>query len=338
MTMRNIHVEANDDPLVDRISFEAKPEPLKPISWPDGLAPVPRAVDPTNLPEADVLVVTYTTAEAQALADVLAGVPSHRWVPYTANFAAYEGQLTHRSPARYSHDLGRWALTSIGGKSVLLFKSSLHLATDAKTLPMRQLWLQLLSAVSPKLVITTGTAGGIGRGTVLGDVTITNGAKFNCAREFKDAPFAQRTFVGPGWRVGRYTMTANDLIQINADRLKPIARHAPQIGLVLGKPGVETMDYFGFADDEDSYGVVKNDSFAHTEEMDDAVLPLALEVAGSSVPWLSIRNASDPQVPQMKDLEAEKKWAAGIYARFGYWTTVCSAIACWGVIADTVLS
>ena len=34
------------------------------------------------------------------------------------------------------------------------------------------------------------------------------------------------------------------------------------------------------------------------------------------------------------DLEAQKKWASQIYEKFGYWTTVGSAIACWAVIAD----
>jgi hypothetical protein len=96
------------------------------------------------------------------------------------------------------------------------------------------------------------------------------------------------------------------------------------------------VDYFGFDDVKDSYGIAANDPNARTEEMDDATLPLALEGMESEgdTPWVSVRNASDPQVPTMADLAAEKKWAAAIYAKYGYYTTVCSAIASWALIAD----
>jgi hypothetical protein len=323
------------DPVLDRITFKASPAKLEPIPWPVGLAPTKPTEIPTELPQADVLVVTYTAAEAQALADVLTpGHPSSAWVKYTTNWSEYESQLTWRSPAKESKCLGLWALTEINGKSVVLFKSDLHLATDAASLPMRQLWLQLVTTVKPQLVITTGTAGGIGTETVLGDVAVTNGARFNCRETFKDAPFAHATYTGPAWTPGTNLVdAAPGLIAVNASRLRPIATRDPIIGPVLDEPGVETVDYFGFADTDDSYGIAGDDPYARTEEMDDAVLPLALE--GNETPWLSIRNASDPQVASsIGDLEAQKKWAAGIYSKYGYWTTVGSAIACWAVIAD----
>jgi hypothetical protein len=340
------------DPVLDRITFKASPSKLEPIPWPEGLAPTKPAEIPVELPQADVLVVTYTAAEAQALADVLTpGHPSTAWTKYTTSWSEYEGQLTGRSPARESKCLGQWAVTTIGSKSVVLFKSDLHLATDATSLPMRQLWQQLITAVNPELVITTGTAGGIGTSTQLGDVTVTDGAKFNCRQAFKAAPFAQQMFGQLGtWTPGPELKSAADLLlPLNADRLKPIATRDPVINIAQGVPGVETVDYFGFADTDDSYGIVADDPQARTEEMDDAVLPLALELekahgefplAGSdpveSGPaWLSIRNASDPQVSSsIGDLEAQKKWASGIYSKYGYWTTVGSAIACWAVIAD----
>ncbi len=338
------------DALVDRITFTAKPAELSPIPWPEGLAPSKPSEIPTGIPNADVLVVTYTAAEGQALADVLTpGHPSNAWARYTENWSEYEPQLTWKSPAKESKCLGVWAVTQIGQKTVVLFKSDLHLATDAVSLPIRQLWQQLISAVKPGLVITTGTAGGIGEKTVLGDVTVTDGAKFNCRQAFKDASFAQQMFGQLGtWSPGpMLTIETEVLLTANAGHLKPIATRTPLVGIVQGEPGVETVDYFGFADTDDSYGIVADDPQARTEEMDDAVLPLALHAgdegelapAGSepeSGPaWLSIRNASDPQVSSnIGDLEAQKKWAAGIYAKYGYWTTVGSAIACWAVIAD----
>jgi nucleoside phosphorylase len=262
------------------------------------------------------------------------GNPSRAWARYTENWSHYEHQLTSRSPAKFSKCLGLWALSEIAGKRVALFKSDLHLATDATSLPVRQLWAQLVQAVAPSLVITTGTAGGIGADTQLGDVCVTNGAKFNCQQELKLETFAQQTFVGPQWTPGAELGGCAGLLAENAGELDPIATRSPQISTVVGKPGVETVDFFGFADATDHYGVAANDPDAHTEEMDDATLPLALGDIGSDVPWLSIRNASDPQVATMASIEAEKAWAEKIYEKYGYWTTVGSAIACWAVIAD----
>jgi nucleoside phosphorylase len=323
------------DPVLDRITYVASPRALKPIQWPAEKGPQPPGEIPQELPRADVLVVTWTAAEASALADVLTpGNPSRAWARYTENWSHYEHQLTSRSPAKFSKCLGLWALSEIAGKRVALFKSDLHLATDATSLPVRQLWAQLVQAVAPSLVITTGTAGGIGADTQLGDVCVTNGAKFNCQQELKLETFAQQTFVGPQWTPGAELGGCAGLLAENAGELDPIATRSPQISTVVGKPGVETVDFFGFADATDHYGVAANDPDAHTEEMDDATLPLALGDIGSDVPWLSIRNASDPQVATMASIEAEKAWAEKIYEKYGYWTTVGSAIACWAVIAD----
>jgi nucleoside phosphorylase len=324
-----------DDPILDRITYVASPAPMAPIPWPKGLGPNPPSSVPEKLPQADVLAVTWTAAEARALADVLTpGHASNTWKRYTEEWSRYEHQLTGRSPARFSKCLGLWALTEIDGKRVVLFKSDLHLATDAKSLPIRQLWAQLLAAVKPKLVITTGTAGGIGTQTQLGDVCVTNGAKFNCQESFKAEPFAQQTFKGRPWKAGKQLKASGKLLAVNASKLRPVADRDPAISIAIGKPGVETIDFFGFADATDSYDVAKNDPDARNEEMDDATLPLALGDIKSPIPWLSIRNASDPQVPHMQSLKAEKAWAEQIYEKYGYWTTVCSAIACWAVIAD----
>jgi nucleoside phosphorylase len=324
-----------DDPILDRITYVASPEPMTPIPWPDGLGPRLPADPPDAPPQADVLVVTWTAAEARALADVLTpGHASSAWARYTEHWSKYEHQLTGRSPAKFSKCLGLWALTEIAGKRAVLFKSDLHLSTDAVSLPIRQLWAQLVEAVAPKLVITTGTAGGIGAQTQLGDVCATNGAKFNCQKAFRNEPFAQETFIGGQWAPGKQMQACADLLAANAAKLQPVANRDPQVTTAIGKAGVETIDFFGFADAADSYGVVKNDPDAHNEEMDDATLPLALADIKSDVTWLSIRNASDPQVAQMQSLKAEKAWAEEIYEKYGYWTTIGSAIACWAAIAD----
>jgi hypothetical protein len=328
-----------NDNLLERITYRAPHEAPAPIPWPDGLAPsgapYGRAAD-EPLPSSDVLVVTWTVAEGQALADVLTpGMPSTTWKPYAHRWSNYQPQLTGRSPAREAGCMGYVAQVRIGGVEVLAVKSELHLATDGISAPIVALWQQMVSEARPKLVVTTGTAGGIGAATQLGDVFVVTNAKFNCTKEFKSKPWAQRLFTGPGMQGGAHVAGFDALVAPNAGRLSPVATRPPTLTFGLATGGVETVDYFGFANTTDSFGIVRNYPNARTEEMDDATLPLALDSLSDPPSWCSIRNASDPQVSSdIGDLAAQASWANEIYKRYGYWTSFGSAIATWAVIAN----
>ena len=332
------------DRVLERITAPAtKTGPLAPIPFSQGLTPKVQTIrrsESDPLPRGDILVVTWTSAEKEALADVLS--PGHQysdWINYTEQWATYESQLTGRSPAREQHCLGSYAVVTIGPKRVVLFGSNLHLATDSDSAPIVALWTQMVREVGPELVITTGTAGGIGSSEQLGDVFICNSAKFNCTKAFKDKPWAQQRFeqdehVQPSIGANLLFAQAN-LIPVNSDRLTPSGLITRPTAIWSSSGDVETVDYFGFDDTDDSYGIVADDSAAKVEEMDDATLPLALSAMVNPPPWLSIRCASDPMVPSsIGDLEAQSKWAGAIYSKYGYDTTVCSALAVWGVIAD----
>ena len=103
------------DYALERIIYRAPHQALAPIPWPEGLAPSGTPYDrPADqpLPRADVVVVTWTVAEGQALADVLTpGMPSTSWKPYAHQWNAYKPQLTSRSPARQAGCLGYVATT-----------------------------------------------------------------------------------------------------------------------------------------------------------------------------------------------------------------------------------
>jgi len=327
------------DLILDRITYQPTHETLAPIPWPEGLAPKGTRYEPGSndpLPSADVVVVTWTAAEGEALADVLTpGLPSTTWQPYAHQWSSYETQLTDRSPARDARCMAYAANVTIGSVRVLALKSELHLATDGISAPIVQLWSQIIEEAKPALVITTGTAGGIGEATQLGDVFAVTNAKFNCTKTFKSKAWAQQLFQGPPLEGGGYASSFGDLVAPNAKQLAPVADRPPLLTFGEANGGVETVDYFGFADTDDSYGIVANYPDARTEEMDDATLPLALAGIGNPPRWCSIRNASDPQVSSsIGDLEAPARWASQIYQEYGYWTTVGSAIATWGVIAN----
>ena len=142
-----------------------------------------------------------------------------------------------------------------------------------------------MAEAQPELVITTGTAGGIGTATCLGDVFVVSNAKFNCTKDFQEtSPGPSSASKGPaiaasGWSIELSESSPKDPAALRmphtSDPRRPATRSLSQGG------DVETVDYFGFADTDDSYGIVKNDPLAHTEEMDDATLPLALSLVSA---------------------------------------------------------
>ena len=62
-------------------------------------------------------------------------------------------------PAIEAKRLVRSWTTSIGGTSVVAFKSDSHMSQDGPQLPNIDVWQQIIDEVQPKLVLTTGTAG-----------------------------------------------------------------------------------------------------------------------------------------------------------------------------------
>ena len=66
--------------------------------------------------------------------------------------------------------------------------------------------------------------------------------------------------------------------------------------------------------------------------MDDAALGLAVSGMPDPPDWVSVRNASDPQMDG-PDLATETAQAAAIYEKYGQITSWGSALACWALIA-----
>jgi nucleoside phosphorylase len=319
------------DLMVDRIAFDpgSQAAKLAPIPWPGNLGPAGSAA-PRHMPAipaADVLVVTWTAAEARALADVLTpGIESSGWTDYTTGYASYVPQLTSRSPALDSKRLGSWCLTMIGGRQVCCFKSELHPATDGPAIPAAQLITQIAGECGAGLVITTGTAGGAGDGTLLGDVNVATVVDADFTSRLHASPWAMRSFTTAALSSGQVSALAGlgALFAANAGQLPGNAARPPQ---VWQGANVST-DFFAFDTATDFYGLRKLAPAIRSVEMDDAAVVAGL---AGRVPVLSVRNASDPVMPGA-DITADKQQAEAIYQKYGYWTTVNSAIACWALI------
>jgi hypothetical protein len=369
-----------------RFALAAK-KPMVP--FPEGLRPTPapakKVPDPSaRLKPADVLVVTWTVAEQDALADVLTpgfGRKAKKgknsvniWYPYDRNYVKkFMPNIRGGAPSRRGKMLGSWQRCTIGQREVLCFKSELHLNQDGirdrehpgtATLPVRDLFSQLLDEVQPEIVLTVGTSGGVFSSHDLGDVVVTRAAKFRLQDEFKNETFNHKKFVND-WKIPtKHFPTAVQLMKTFAERLvepafgpptkrypfqgallKPSRPNAPDIKLEGVKlPGQDeapmpkfhpilTTDYF-------EYGTSANhlDQEGCAVEMGDAVLGLVCKERADAPNWAVVRNLSDPVInadlPTLpRPLNMQTHWAVWYYQTFGYWTSVMSALATWAVIA-----
>ena len=318
-------------------------EARTPIPWPAGAAPTPKPMSrkpsPSDpLPKCDYVLVTWTVEEAKALADTLTpGYPSKTaWYYYAHNFQSeFVPLIRHGAPSLESGRLGSYFMTSIAGKDVLCMKSELHLSQDGPDMPIANLWKQIITETDVKLIITTGTAGGIGAQVELGDVVAALEVRFDCQKTFKSKPFHNSVYPTSKLKYTSYP-AAEKLFMANISHL-PKSSRPPQI---FTKPvadakviDVVTTDFFAFDDSSNTYGLR---GLGTAVEMGDAVLGLVIGQLGSGSPrWTAIRNASDPQIDDsgLTEKEAATK-AAQIYEKYGYWTTIPSAITCWATVMD----
>jgi nucleoside phosphorylase len=309
------------------------------VPWPKGLAPKtggkPSRPPNAALPRADVLVVTWTVDEGHALSRVLTPGKDSRndYQSYTHNFAAIAKKMRNGCPALQAKRLGAYWTTTIGSKSVVIFKSDSHMSQDGPQLPNIDVWRQIIAEVRPKLVITTGTAGGIGKQFEVGDVIVSPVVRFDCTAKFKSQPFAMKSFASKPAKSSHFA-AARTLIKVNAPQLPKENKRLPKIVRVapsdLGS-SVVTTDFFGFDTSDNHY---KLKGLGDVSEMGDAILGMVAEEMGADAPrWLAIRNVSDPQIKaDGLTIRQQAAIAAQIYKGFGRWSSVCSAITCWASI------
>jgi nucleoside phosphorylase len=309
------------------------------IPWPSGLAPKTDKTARTGkagaLPTADVLVVTWTVDEGHALSRVLTPGKDSRndYKPYTHNYAKISRNMRPGCPARNAKRLGAYWTGTIGGKKVVCFKSDSHMSQDGPKLPNIDVWKQIIAEVQPKLVLTTGTAGGIGTEFEVGDVVVSPIVRFDCTTKFKKEPFHDADFSSHAPNQGHFAK-AKDLFAANSGQLPKDNTRPPKIALVPDgtvNSSVVTTDFFGFDTSDNHY---KLQGLGDVSEMGDAVLGLVASEIASPPRWIAVRNVSDPQIKAEGTLREQAALAAQIYKGFGRWSSVCSAIVCWALIVS----
>ncbi len=316
----------------------------RPVPWPHSpptavpLTPAPKETDSlARFAGYDAVVMTWTAAEAAALAALF--TPNHlpsTWYEYRHGVADYIPLVTgskapfkDSSPdmARYFHSLGLYMPCTVGDKKVLLIKSGLHLDYDGPAIPLRKLVTELAQTINPNVFITTGTGGGIGKTTALGDIVISEVVKFDCTTQFAKETWAKAQYKSSSVPTGALAAITPALLEVNASFLpgKPTPKvwHSATDAIV-------TTDFFGFDDSTDHY---KLQGQGRVCEMGDAMVAQALQ-AFPKVKWFAIRNASDPQIANADgNMEEANKSAGDIYTKYGAFTTAGSAIASWAVLS-----
>jgi hypothetical protein len=212
------------------------------------------------------------------------------------------------------------------------------MSQDGPQLPNIDVWAQIITEVSPKLVITTGTAGGIGKQFEVGDVILSPLVRFDCKTKFKnkkvDGKLIRTAHYDSVVPKTKYIAKAKTLFKANAGQLPKDNTRQPNVFQTAPDQlpsSVVTTDCFGFDTSDNHYGLK---GWGHVSEMGDAVLGLVeTEVLTDPTRWVAVRNVSDPQIKAEGTINQQAALAAQIYKGFGRWSSICSAIVCWALIS-----
>ena len=354
------------------------PAKLAPVVQPLGaFAPGQKITGPVNV-SADVLILLYTNEEISALLDVFtqnkAWTPARKETlyPYAHNFDKFKSLIEglRGDDGLQQGIFGYLSAMKIGSMNVVLYKTELHPKANGNKLPFVPVIAQLVSELNPKLVISTGTAGAIGSHINCGDVAISSKARFRCRTHYPSFPDINT--------MSQNNTELTNNVTINDTYTKYAAQHFTKLSLPgLAKcfseigsrpeyaflkpntappsiyvttkspvPGSQPMDivsgdFLTVDDNNNSEGL---EPLGIMNDTDDAFAFFALnQITGAAKPhWLSIRNASEPQIQAppfppgtspTKIIDTLKSTAGAIYGVYQYCTTLNSAFACWGVIA-----
>ena len=113
----------------------------------------------------------------------------------------------------------------------------------------------------------------------------------------------------------------------------PIPARTNRPSIKLDDRPILTTDSFEFGSSSNNMG-----SIGCAFEMGDAVLGLVADELDDPPLWAVVRNVSDPQIngdlpTAPSSLNMQAHWAVWYYEKYGYWTSVMSALATWAIVA-----
>ncbi len=325
--------------------------------------------------KADALIILYTQLETRALLGAFTGdntwspARQKKWCGYAHGFDRIKPIIANIGSDNGLKDglFGYLSAFKIGTKTVVLYKSELHPKQNGNKLPFVPVIQQLVSELKPDVVISTGTAGAIGSHINCGDVAVATSARFHVRDKYPTQPqidtlSANKTALQSSFVVDpKYLNFASEnFTKLSLDglakchvELEKVAGYefvkknttAPKIYVTAPAGGPQPMavvsaDYLTVDDNNDSEGL---QPLGIMNETDDAFAFYAMgKIPGKKIPWVSVRNASEPQIEakafppgtsQQEIVRTLAGTAGRIYGIYQYCTTLNSAFACWGVVA-----
>jgi len=310
---------------------------------------------PGKLPKASAVVITWAEAEWAALQHVFCAGGST--MPYSkrsegtwAGWEKFSAGLPSGAPSTWTY-WGYWRLVQLSGNSVLLFKSNTHLDwPGAKYL--EGLIKLLATEVTPKVILSIGTAGGAKPQDHIGTVrAVSAGTLYKSGQ-------AQAS-----WPEYKNAWTANDATigNINFKNLLfPVPTKASDLQALcsqfnqyykssytlaqLDPNGLNMGDATPLIDDQTGGGasLLSTDTFVvgttqgnyqtYTSiEMDDAIIGEAC--ASAHMPFGFVRNVSDPVQSAALPSKMQGQWGSAIYDVYGIYTSYNGALAAWAMLA-----
>jgi hypothetical protein len=368
----------NESPVEIKLAKVAFPDNLGPTPTAFGSYEPGQKITGALNQTADVLIILYTEEEIMALLDVFTNNPEwtaarqKTWYPYAHNFAEFKSEIQGISEDDGLTDgvFGYLFPLTIGKVKVALYKTELHPKTNGPDLPIIPVINQLIGELAPKLVISTGTAGAIGSHLNCGDVIVTDSARFHLENSYPSFPNLNK--------LNAQNAELKNSVAVNDKYLQYAAQNFTKLSLpglaqcyneIAGRPGysflkknsqapgiywkgvnpvpgpepmdIVSADYLTVDDNNDSEGLQAQGIMNDT---DDAFVFYGISTlpAGKQPQWLSVRNASEPQITvppfpagtsKTQIIDKLKGVAGAIYGVYQYCTTLNSAFAVWGVIA-----
>lgn len=325
---------------------------LPAVNWAAVGQTAPQLLDtPSQLPNADAVVITWAEAEWAALVHVFCS--SGTSMPYSKrNADSWNGWVKYDQGVPSGlDDWGFYRLVQVGTNKVLLFKSDTHYDASQGEQNLEALTNLFIQNVKPKLILSIGTAGGARNTDPVGTVNVVRADVLYESNQPQNVWPSYSSAWKPNWTVlgnngfGKLLFpiptTAGDLASIGTQFNKfynsnyPLSELNPDnLNMGASVPAINNLTAAGTPLVTAKSFVVATTSgnlanFACVE-MDDAVIAKA---AAGKTPFGSIRNISDPIQNAQLPEKFQGNWGEAIYTAYGMYTSYNGAIAAWAVLS-----
>jgi nucleoside phosphorylase len=309
--------------------------------------------NPATLPLADTIVLCWAEAEWAALQHVF--VSGSQPMPYSdAASASWPGWSKLTTPdVPDGIEGGYWGyyrLVTLGQQDVLLFKSNVHLDETNGQANLERLVQLFATIVKPRLVLSTGTAGGARTGDPIGTVNVVDAGTLLEDGDPANWPAYGNAWV-PAWEVVQSAGFSQQLMSIPTTRtdLQSLAQQfntrygsnyalseldpnnlcsgAPVPAVNNLTPGTSLLTAASFAVGNTSGNYAR---FACIE-MDDAVIGEACKAAGLAFGF--VRNISDPVQNAQLPSTDQGHWGEIVYEAYGFYTSYNGALVAWASLS-----